>query len=232
MKKKIINYIAERKWLLAISFVLLLAVIALAIRCDYLTKEVGRADIIENVTAAEVKEEEQESKNETTDITDPNTEKTTETTIDVNSLIDENKKLKSMLQNQTDNENLEIDLKTAAIKFIDASYNYDESNTTTEERENVFKSTVTPRYYKKLRPENVGTSAFIMMKGETGAYTIKAVYYADINTDEPKVAVMYTTKINCPLFDEPVENQFFQAFTLAMDDGEWKVDDLVDVTTT
>ena len=94
MKKKIINYIAERKWLLAISFVLLLAVIALAIRCDYLTKEVGRADIIENVTAAEVKEEEQESKNETTDITDPNTEKTTETTIDVNSLIDENKKLK------------------------------------------------------------------------------------------------------------------------------------------
>ena len=31
-----------------------------------------------------------------------------------------------MLQNQTDKENLEIDLKTAAIKFIDASYNYDE----------------------------------------------------------------------------------------------------------
>lgn len=231
LKQKIIHYIYERKWLIAVIITLIFSLFFLVIKCNALTNQINEMNVSEISTSSTESEKENIKNDKEEKETDPEKTKTTDSTTDIDALIEENKKLKKMLQNQTEDKNIEIKLKTAAVKFIDANYNYDEKEITAQERENIFKQTVTSSYYKKLRPDNVGNSAFVMMTGETGTYNIKSIYYSDIYGDEPAVAIIYSTEIKCPSFDEPIKNTFFQAFNLAFEDNEWKVNGLIDTTT-
>lgn len=132
---------------------------------------------------------------------------------------------------KNDYTELKAELDSAVIKYLDAFYDWSDADTTSEEHEEEVKTTITEKCYRKyFRPVDTGTTLFLIVKGDVSTYKLDSLYYSDLDTDTPKVAAMYMTKLDNNNMKEPIYGEMFQAFTLVKSDGMWIIDDMRDST--
>lgn len=132
---------------------------------------------------------------------------------------------------KNDYAELKAELDSAVIKYLDAYYDWSGADTTSQEHEEEVKSTMTEKCYRKyFRPVDAGTTAFIVVLGDVSTYRLDSLYYSDLDTDKPKVAALYMTKLDNDDMKEPLYYEMFQAYTLVKSDGVWLIDDMRDGT--
>lgn len=134
-------------------------------------------------------------------------------------------------ETKNDYAELKAELDSAVIKYLDAFYNWSADNIDSIEHEENVKSTMTEKCYRKyFRPENVGVTTFLIVRGEKKTYRLDSLYYSDLDTDTPKVAALYMTKYESDGMSEPLYYEMFQAYTLVKSDGVWLIDSMRDGT--
>lgn len=223
-REKIGNFILSRKWSIAIITVLLIALVTVVMNYIGLINQINS------------KSEEQQTQptiatSSEIEPTEATEQKSTDSS-EVQALKEENEKLRKMVQGEVGSEQLEGELKTAVEKYLKAFYEYSEKETTSEELEATVKATVTDSCFKKyFRPENAGGTMFLIMADEESSYKLDSMYFSDLNTESPKVAAMFNTKLSDPNMDKPLYAQIFQVYTMKQVDGEWKIDNMKDAST-
>lgn len=223
-REKIGNFILSRKWSIAIITVLVIALVAVVMNyIGLLDKVNGKSE--EQPTQATI------STISETEPTEATKESESVSNSEVEKLKEENEKLRKMVQGEVGSEQLEVELSSAVEKYLKAFYEYSEKDTTMQEHEETVKATVTDSCFKKyFRPDNAGSTAFIIMADEESSYKLDSMYFSDLNTEAPKVAAMFNTKLDSPNMDKPLYSQMFQVYTMKQIDGEWKIDKMKDAT--
>lgn len=223
-REKISNFILSRKWSIAIITVLVIALVAVVINyIGLLDKANGKSE--EQPTQATI------STIIETEPTEATKESESVSSSEIEKLKEENEKLRKMVQGEVGSEQLEVELSSAVEKYLKAFYEYSEKDTTMQEHEETVKATVTDSCFKKyFRPDNAGSTAFIIMADEESSYKLDSMYFSDLSTDSPKVAAMFNTKLDSPNMDKPLYSQMFQVYTMKQVDGKWKIDKMKDAT--
>lgn len=218
MKDKILQFILERKWLLSIIIVLMIVVGMLVFSVTTLSSQIQQGQQTETTGTSEF------SFSYPTGVTEEETEKVAETEpTDSTSRED--------MQIDTEAAELEAELRKVIVQYLDAYYDYDESETTSADIENALKSVTTEEYYKKYINPEEGASVFVLSKGEVSSYYLDSIYYADLDTDSPKASALYNTRRNSDSSKDYSYLGMFQAFTFEKVDGEWKIAETKDYTT-
>lgn len=228
-REKIGKFILSRKWSIAIITVLVIALVAVVMNYIGLTNQINSKSE-EQPTQATISTISETEPTEATKESKPQESESVNSS-EIEKLKEENEKLRKMVQGEVGSEQLEVELSSAVEKYLKAFYEYSEKDTTMQEHEETVKATVTDSCFKKyFRPDNAGSTAFIIMADEESSYKLDSMYFSDLNTEAPKVAAMFNTKLDSPNMDKPLYSQMFQVYTMKQVDGEWKIDKMKDAT--
>lgn len=218
MKDKILQFILERKWLLSIIVVLLIVIGLLLFSVVSVSSQI-----------------QQSQQTEPTSISDFSFTSPTNTTEEISESTDEAEPTDSTsredMQIDTKASEIEAELKKVVVQYLDAYYDYSESETTSTDIENQLKGIVTEEYYNNYINPEEGMSAFAISKGEVSSYYLDSVYYADLDTNSPKLSALYNTRSKNDSSENYSYYGMFQAFTFKQVDGEWKIDASKDALT-